>query len=239
MNRVRMWGVTDPGLCRERNEDAVAWSTERCWALVADGMGGHQAGEVASDLVVKTVRERLDVDPARNVKRQLHRAVIEANRRIHAEAAADERRRGMGATVVLVRFTPRRLVVAHVGDSRLYRLRNGHLVQLTRDHSLVQELVDGGMLSAEEALHSPHRNVITRAVGHHASVDVEVASHPCRRGDRILLCSDGLTDLVEDDRLAACLSSAAPPESVVETLTELANQAGGRDNIAVLVADIN
>ena len=239
MRGLRIGGITDPGLCRERNEDAVAWSTEERWALVADGMGGHQAGEVASDLVVETARELLDGRSAHDIKRLLRRAVVEANRRIHSEAAADAHRRGMGATVVLVRFTPRRLVVAHVGDSRLYRLRDGHLVQLTRDHSLVQELVDGGMLSAEEALHSPHRNVITRAVGHRSTIDVDVASHVSRPGDRVLLCSDGLTDLVQDERLATCLRSAAPPERIAHALTELAKQAGGKDNIAALVADIH
>ncbi|WP_303901456.1 Stp1/IreP family PP2C-type Ser/Thr phosphatase [Thiohalomonas denitrificans] len=233
-----MWGTTDPGLCRERNEDAVAWSTEQGWALVADGMGGHQAGEVASELVVATARELLDGRSSHDIKRLLRRAVTEANRRIHVRATVDEHHRGMGATVVLARFTPRRLVVAHVGDSRLYRLREGDLVQLTRDHSLVQELVDDGMLTAEEARHSPHRNVITRAVGHQRTVEVEVISHHSRPGDRILLCSDGLTDLVNDDGLAACLDSAAPPENVANALMELANQAGGNDNIAALVADI-
>ncbi len=239
MSGLRMWGMTDPGLCRERNEDAVAWDREQRWALVADGMGGHQAGEVASHLVVETVKKRLYGRSSHDMKRLLRRAVDEANRRVHAEATADEQRQGMGATVVLARFTPRRLVVAHVGDSRLYRLRDGRLKQLTRDHSLVQELVDGGMLSAEEARHSPHRNVITRAVGYQATVSVEVASHGSRRGDRVLLCSDGLSDLVEEERLAACLGRTAPPQTVARALTELANQAGGKDNIAVLVADVD
>ncbi|SCZ50139.1 Stp1/IreP family PP2C-type Ser/Thr phosphatase [Thiohalomonas denitrificans] len=239
MNRVRMWGMTDPGLCRERNEDAVAWSTEQGWALVADGMGGHQAGEVASDLVAVTARELLDGRSSHDMKRLLRRTVTEANRRIHAKATLEEHHRGMGATVVLARFTPRRLVVAHVGDSRLYRLRDGQLTQLTRDHSLVQELVEDGMLTAEEARHSPHRHVITRAVGHQATVEVEVVSHHSRPGDRVLLCSDGLSDLVDDDSLAACLVSEPAPERAVNALMELANQAGGKDNIAALVAEIH
>lgn len=238
MSGLQMWGVTDPGLCRSRNEDAVAWDADNRWALVADGMGGHLAGEVASALVVETVGERLDGRSAHDMKRLLRGAVIEANRRIHAEAAADAQRQGMGATVVLARFTPRRLIVAHVGDSRLYRLRDGRLEQLTRDHSLVQELVDGGMISAEEARQSPHRNVITRAVGHRATVEVEVASYESRQGDRVLLCSDGLTDLVEDAPIATCLGHPDTPERVARSLVELANRQGGKDNIAVLVADV-
>jgi serine/threonine protein phosphatase PrpC len=199
-------------------------------------MGGHNAGDVASRLVVETLTARLRAGggaaPAR-----LKRALAEANRRVHDQAQATAQQSGMGATVVAALFTPRRLLVAHVGDARLYRWRAGRLEPVTADHSLVQELVASGMLTAEDARRSPHRNVVTRAIGVGPQVAVELSSHPRRRGDRLLLCSDGLTDLVDEAAIAALLAAGRPPEATALDLVALANERGGTDNVSVIIAD--
>ena len=238
MSAIAIWGVTDAGRQRGLNEDAVVWDEAARFAVLADGMGGHNAGEVASAMVIETVASTLREAGGGDMKRLLRRAVVEANRQVYAAAQADPQLQGMGSTVVVARFTPRRLVVAHVGDSRLYRWRDGQLQQLTADHSLVQEMVQGGLLTPEQARVSPHRNVITRAIGTEPAVAVEVASFDSRRDDRVLLCSDGLTDMVEEVRIGEMLRRVESPEAASRELVALANAEGGSDNISVIVANV-
>jgi protein phosphatase len=236
MSGLQMAGVTDPGRRRSRNEDDIAFDADGGFAILADGMGGHNAGDVASRLVVETLTASLRAEVGEAPAR-LKRALVEANRRVHSQAQAAVEHTGMGATVVAALFTPRRLLVAHVGDARLYRWRAGRLQPLTADHSLVQELVASGMLTPEDARRSPHRNVVTRAIGIGPQVAVEVSSHPRRRGDRLLLCSDGLTDLVDEAAIAAILAAGRPPEATALDLVALANERGGTDNVSVIIAD--
>ncbi|MCK9532038.1 MAG: Stp1/IreP family PP2C-type Ser/Thr phosphatase [Gammaproteobacteria bacterium] len=238
MANIRIWGVTDPGRQRQRNEDAIVWDESRGFAVLADGVGGQNAGDVASGLVVSILDARLRADPAGEPEQHLAAAVHEANAQIHSRAAANAVYAGMGSTVVAVQFLGRELVVAHVGDSRLYRWRAGALERLTLDHSLVQEMVSGGFMSAEEARASGHRHVITRALGSASAVDVEVQRHDLRSGDRLLLCSDGLNDLADDAEIAVVLARGMPPEVAALDLVALANEKGGSDNVSAIVVDV-
>lgn len=238
MATVRMWGITDTGRHRVRNEDAIAWDEANRFAVLADGVGGQNAGDVASRLVVSILEERLRTKWEGDPERMLADAVTEANAQIYRQAKANLLYAGMGSTVVAVQFLPRRLVVAHVGDSRVYRFRAGVLERLTLDHSLVQELVSSGFLTPEEARASGHRNVITRALGSAPAVAVEVHSHGMRRGDRVLLCSDGLSDLADDSEIAAVLARGAAPEVAALDLVALANEKGGSDNVSVIIAEL-
>jgi protein phosphatase len=237
--KLRISGMTDPGRQRERNEDAVAWSEQQGYAILADGVGGQNAGDVASRMVVAILEERLRDAEQADAEASLAAAVETANRRVYAEAHANPLHHGMGSTVVAVRFEPTAVVVAHVGDSRLYRWRAGVLEQLTCDHSLVQELMTAGVLSPQQGQTSSFGNIITRALGSSPEVLVDVARHPLRRGDRVLLCSDGLSDLVPDNEIAAILARAGTPEDAARDLVALANAQGGTDNISVIVAEIS
>lgn len=236
--KAQIHGVTDRGRVRERNEDALAWSEEGGWAVLADGMGGHMAGDVASRIAVETLTESLGEAPApqpEQAEQALADAVAEANRRIHAQARGDARYHNMGSTLVAAMVSGDRLVSAHVGDSRLYRYRQGDLLQLSRDHSLVQELVDEGMLSREEAATSQHKNVITRALGLEERVEVELMQHSLQHGDTYLLCSDGLSDKLDEELLQRLLQRQGKPPEITQALVDEANARGGEDNISVIM----
>jgi protein phosphatase len=239
MSGLSIWGVTDTGRRRECNEDAIAWDEEHGYAILADGVGGQNAGEVASGMVVSVMEQRLRADADADPQQLLAEAVEEANRRINGEAAANPLYRGMGSTVVAAVFRREAVTVAHVGDSRLYRYRAGVLEQLTRDHSLVQELVDEGIMSAEDARDSCFGNVITRALGSAPEVQVDVSFFAVLPGDCLLLCSDGLSDLASDSDIADILARHASTESAALDLVALANARGGNDNISVILADIS
>lgn len=236
---LEFWGATDVGRRRENNEDAIACDEALGLALVADGMGGHLAGEVASGLAIVTVREALDaalsggggIEPAAAVRAALE----QANREIHTRAGRDPICAGMGTTAALVLAHDGRMLIAHVGDSRVYRLRSGALEQLTTDHSLVQELIETGFLSEEEARHSMNRNVITRALGIAAEVEVDLRTEPLEAGDLYLLCSDGLTDLVSDARIGELLRETDGGPAAARALVEEANACGGMDNVSVIL----
>lgn len=231
-------GLTDPGMVREDNEDAVRWNAAGGWAVLADGMGGHMAGEVASRIAVETLEQHLDMDTdATDLEALLHNAVSEANRRIHEQAAADIRCHNMGTTIVAAIVRDGILHCAHVGDSRLYRYRDSELLQLSHDHSLVQELVDEGMLSREEAAESTHKNVITRALGLEASVEIDLLQETVLSGDRYLICSDGLSDKISDAELASYLSQNGQ-ESMAQALVDEAKLRGGEDNISVILMQL-
>jgi protein phosphatase len=237
--KMEISGLTDPGEVREGNEDAIRWNASAGWAVLADGMGGHMAGEVASQIAVETLEQyldALDTDTVADVA--LRDAVDEANRRIHTQAVTDIRCNNMGTTIVAMLVQDGTLHCAHVGDSRLYRYRDGELLQLSHDHSLVQELVDEGMLSREEAAESTHKNVITRALGLEATVEIDILQQPVQAGDCYLLCSDGLSDKIPDEELAAYLA-ADELDAVTQTLVAEAKRRGGEDNISVILAKVS
>ena len=236
---MEMCGLTDPGEVREGNEDAIRWNASAGWAVLADGMGGHMAGEVASAIAVETLEQFLDALISEAIPDEvLREAVSEANRRIHEQAASDIRCHNMGTTIVAMLVRDATLHCAHVGDSRLYRYRNGELLQLSHDHSLVQELVDEGMLSIEEAAESSHKNVITRALGLEATVEVDILQQPVQVGDCYLLCSDGLSDKISNEELAGYLAEEEL-EAITHTLVTEANRRGGEDNISVILVRIS
>ena len=222
---------SDLGRQRQGNEDALY--VRPPLFVVADGMGGAQAGEVASDMAVRAFEREL---PGRSPGEELADVIRSANRRIHERSRADRQRAGMGTTVTAAYLTEDdEVVVAHVGDSRCYLLRDGDLVRLTRDHSLVGELVARGKLTEEEAESHPQRSVITRALGPEADVDVDVDVFTARDGDVFMLCSDGLTSMLSERRVKALLDVHSPLEERGRALIAEANRAGGRDNITVVL----
>jgi PPM family protein phosphatase len=232
---VLRWGeATDVGRVRTNNEDAM-YTSDRLFA-VADGMGGHQGGEVASDVALRTLVESF-VEPTTD---GLIGAATEANDAIFERAAADPDLRGMGTTLVAIAPMEDSNSIAwiNVGDSRLYLLRDGELTQISEDHSLVQEAVRSGELSPEEAQSHPQRNIVTRALGIDDEVDIDGDEVNAFAGDRYLLCSDGLTDYVDESRIASTLRRLADPTDAAHELVRLANEAGGRDNTTVVIVDV-
>ncbi|WP_332672896.1 PP2C family protein-serine/threonine phosphatase [Aromatoleum sp.] len=233
---------TDVGRVRARNEDALAVRAERGWAVLADGMGGYRGGDVASRVAVGAVLQRLEREAAAGrledvdgVREALAGAARGANDAILVEARAQPKLAGMGSTLVAAVFLPGRVVSANVGDSRLYRLRAGLFEQLTRDHTMLQEQIDGGILSAADAARMEFKGMLTRGLGVLPEVEPDVGVHVARAGDLFLLCSDGLTDMVRDDDIAVALDPAGPLSASAERLVERANLNGGRDNISVVL----
>ncbi len=229
---VRGAASTDTGRQRSNNEDAVL--VRGGLLVVADGMGGHEGGEVASAIAIAALEELGD-DPAEDA---VVAAMIEANARIRAADATSAAPTGMGTTCTAVLVADDGAHVAHIGDSRAYLFRDGILTQLTRDHALLAEMVRTGVLSAEQASHDDRRNVILRALGAAERPDIDVATTPLCAGDRILVCSDGLTAPVADADIAAVLAAALDAAATADRLVRLANEAGGPDNVTVIVADI-
>jgi protein phosphatase len=231
-------GVTDPGKVRKNNEDSLLVGEGRDETLfaVADGIGGFEAGEVASSIATEALKELEPLSP-------LEDAIREANRRILAAARGDEKLSGMGTTVVAMRFGGTReeptAEISHVGDSRAYLLRGDDLKPVTEDHSLVAELVRSGDLTRAQASEHPQKNLITRALGAEEEVDVDTAVLPVEAGDRLLLCSDGLSDMVPETKMLDLLTShPEDTEKTVHALVRAALDAGGADNITVVVVDV-
>jgi serine/threonine protein phosphatase PrpC len=228
---VEKAGRTDVGRQRSANEDSLVMRPPLF--AVADGMGGAKAGEVASAVAVAAVEDaRESGEP---IEAQLASIVRDANRRIYDLAVADESRRGMGTTLTLVKVHDGEVSLAHVGDSRAYRMRDGELAQLTRDHSLVAELERSGQITAEAAEHHPQRSIITRALGPEPDVEVDTYTLAGREGDVFLICSDGLTSMISDDEVASILRSASSLDEAAGALVLAANQSGGKDNITVIL----
>jgi serine/threonine protein phosphatase PrpC len=244
--------LTDTGRVRDHNEDAIGSDAEIGLMVLADGMGGYNAGEVASGIAVQIVSElavegasrenRDEIDPHSGLMRQsivLRDAVYRANKIIFQTAQSQTHCEGMGTTIVACMFYDNKVSIAHVGDSRAYRLRGEVFEQLTLDHSLLQELVDRGFYSVEEAQRSTNRNYVTRALGVEPTVEVEVHEHEVLPEDVYLLCSDGLPDMVEDEDIRLTISSFnASLDNVGKQLIELANDHGGRDNVSVQLAQV-
>jgi len=232
------WGAsTDVGMVRQQNEDS--YLAEENLYVVADGMGGHNAGEVASALAVTTLKAgaRSGIDSVERFRE----LVQQANTAIYTASLDDSTQSGMGTTLTalsIVAGEEPRVLVANVGDARTYMWRNGALTRLSVDHSYVQELVNEGIITPEEARVHPRRNIVTRALGIDRSVVVDVFSHLVRTGDRIVLCSDGLVDEVSDADIAVVLGQHSDPQDTSEALVMVANTAGGRDNTTVIVIDV-
>jgi serine/threonine protein phosphatase PrpC len=235
--------LTDPGRARDNNEDSVAMDEQAGLAVLADGMGGYNAGEIASGMATAFIKSELgrwlneasanasDTD----VRRAMDICVDNANRAIYNAANSNPQYAGMGTTLVVAVLREGRLLMGHIGDSRGYRLRNGRLTQITKDHSLLQEQIDAGLITPEQAAFSSNKNLVTRAVGVEDTVLLETHLHDILPGDLVLMCSDGLSDMVTDDQIAAVLQGANDLQEAGKALVAAANAAGGRDNIAVVL----
>ena len=251
-NKLRCVGMTDTGKVREHNEDTIAYDPDIGLLVLADGMGGYNAGEVASGIAVRTivnqVRESIEREDLTTVDKEsgmsrpaiiLRDAICRANKIIYQTARSQPQCEGMGTTVVSALFFDNKVSIAHVGDSRLYRLRDNQFQQVTMDHSLLQELVDRGFYSAEEAQRAANKNYVTRALGVEPTVEVEVQEWAVQKGDFYLLCSDGLSDMVEDDDIHLTISTfSANLDTVAKQLIQLTNDNGGRDNVSVVMAHV-
>ncbi|AOY01371.1 hypothetical protein BJP62_13490 [Jeongeupia sp. USM3] len=243
-----MVGQTDPGLVRAQNEDAIVWDADAGLVVLADGMGGYNAGEVASAIAVEVMARRLaqplpssplSQSTRLSVSGWVERAIDEANRVIYDTALAQPQCAGMGTTLVAGLFYDNRALVAHVGDSRMYRLRNAELTRLTRDHSLLQEQIDLGLVDADAPDRAVQRNLLTRAVGIDTEVQPDIGEFDTLPGDLYLLCSDGLTDMVDDVQIADILLTLKDnPSLAAMQLVQTANQRGGHDNISVILVAV-
>lgn len=249
--RLRVGAVSDAGKVRTHNEDAYLDDGEAGLIAVADGMGGHKAGDVASRLTIEAITQAFaSIEEGQTQTRwlifkrkmtgrdRLVAALKRANRVVLDTAKRKPECKGMGTTAVAACLEGDSLYLAHVGDSRLYRLRDGDLEQLTEDHSLLNEYLRLGVIKAENAGRFPYKNIIVRALGLSPSVEIDVDTDKPRVGDRYLLCSDGLTDLVDDAKIQARLAQPGDPDTVAQGLVDLALAAGGLDNVTAVVADV-
>jgi len=248
--RVRFSGETNIGLKRAHNEDSFLLPDDERLALVADGMGGHASGEVASKMAVETVAEhfkatqddgeitwpyKLDHSDRYDANRLIN-AIKLANLKIYDRAQREESCHGMGTTLVSAMFLDDKVLIGHVGDSRVYRMRDGQLSQLTEDHSLLNDYIKMKKLSSDEAGKFPHKNVIVRALGMKESVQVDVLADPFRLGDVYLLCSDGLSGMIDDAGMQHILSEESDLDKACELMIQAANRNGGVDNITCVLA---
>lgn len=233
---MRVGGASDVGRVRKVNEDAF-WFDQRL-LIVADGMGGHVAGEVASRVALETVKERvapLSFDGEAPLERVVQEALQEANRQVYRRAYNDGLH-GMGTTLTMALVVDGHAVVGHVGDSRAYQLRDGRLIQVTEDHSMVTELVKSGDLSESEAVLHPYRHYLTRALGTAEEVQVDVHRLTLGPGEALLLCTDGLTAVVTEQEIVDTIQAFDDPQSCAVRLVEMANERGGPDNVTVVLA---
>jgi serine/threonine protein phosphatase PrpC len=252
LSKIDFAEFSDTGCVRDHNEDAIGSIGEIGLLVLADGMGGYNAGEVASGIAVQIVtnlaaegatrEERDNIDPHSGLMRQsivLRDAIYRSNKIIYQTAQSQTNCEGMGTTIVACMFYDNKISVAHVGDSRAYRMRAGKLDQVTLDHSLLQELVDRGFYSEEEAQRSTNKNYVTRALGVEPTVEVEVHEYEVLPDDVYMLCSDGLCDMVEDEDIHLTISTFNDSLDVIgQQLVDLANDHGGRDNISVMLAQV-
>jgi protein phosphatase len=235
---IKADGTSDVGQLRSGNEDSFLLDHDHNLYAVADGMGGHAAGEVASRLAVEALKEAwAEGAEGESDDDKMVRGFSVANERIREEVERDAARHGMGTTLVAAHFEGGEARIANVGDSRAYVLRAGNLRQITTDHSWVREQLDSGKISAEEAANHPFRNVITRALGTRPQVEVDLLNLPLEGGDRLLLCSDGLTGMLEDEEITRILMESSDTQEAVARLVDEANEAGGEDNITVVLIE--
>jgi PPM family protein phosphatase len=241
MLKLDFYGLTDAGLVRPNNEDIFVIDAQARFGLVADGMGGAAAGETASQLFAQAAIERFSSHDPVNEQAAVERVqqvFSLANDRILEHVARHPQHDGMGCTAELITFTPNSYVIGHMGDSRTYRWRQNSLRQLTKDHSLVQSQIDQGLISEAQARTHGMRNVILRAVGVRPDPALDILRGPIFSGDLFLLCSDGLTDLVDDAAIADFLAHSDSIAQKSLKLIDIAKQAGGKDNITVMIAKV-
>lgn len=240
---IESFSVTDIGKKRKLNQDFVYASDEPVGNLpnvyiVADGMGGHNAGDFASKCTVETITREIRGCFEKNAIRILSKAIMVANERIRQKAREDERLYGMGTTVVAATCIGKYLQVANVGDSRLYIINEEEVRQVTRDHSLVEEMVRMGGIDRKAARNHPDKNIITRAIGARDTIEIDFFNEELQDGDIVLMCSDGLSNMLEDEEIGKILRKKGSLEERAEKLVEAANNNGGKDNIAVIIIDM-
>jgi protein phosphatase len=252
-NKITIIGLTDRGLVRGKNEDSIGFDSDLGLVVLADGMGGHRGGEVASSMTVDTVISELqqslpkiaagEIDQSSGFSMEsicVQDAVVAANQLVHKTAETNPRHKGMGTTIVVLQFYNNSFSLAHIGDSRCYRLRADRFEQITKDHSLLQELIDRGFYTPEEARNSMNKNLVTRALGIDPTVFPDIQEDIVLKNDIYLLCSDGLTDLVEDEDIYLTITKfSASLEEAAKQLITKANKKGGKDNISVMLCRID
>jgi protein phosphatase len=243
---------TDPGMVRSHNEDSIASDPAHGLVVLADGMGGYNAGEVASGMATTVITSEMQqilakVEPysidqeSKSIvaPRIVREQVLKANTSIYQAAQSQPQYAGMGTTLVVCLFFDNKVLVAHLGDSRLYRMRNGEFTQVTRDHSLLQEQIDSGIITAEQAKHAQHKNLVTKALGIDPTVEPEIREYDARPGDVYLLCSDGLCDMVDDEDIHMALQALGGNlKLAAQQLVQMANDNGGKDNVSVILVRI-
>jgi len=249
---LEITSCTDPGMVRSHNEDSIAADPANGLVVLADGMGGYNAGEVASGMattvIITEMRQILantkpyDLDSGTSEEiaaRLVRDQVLKANSSIYQAAQSQAQYAGMGTTLVVCLFYDNRMLVAHLGDSRLYMLRDGEFSQVTRDHSLLQEQIDSGLITPEQAKHAQHKNLVTKALGIDPTVEPEIREYEVRPGDIYLLCSDGLCDMVEDGDISMTLEAlGANLKLAAQQLVQMANDNGGKDNVSVILVRV-
>jgi serine/threonine protein phosphatase PrpC len=250
--KITIMGLTDTGIVRAKNEDTIGFDSALGLVVLADGMGGHRGGEVASSMTVDSIIETLqqslpqinagEIDEASGFSREsicLQDAVVEANQQVFQASETNPDHKGMGTTVVVLQFYNNSFSLAHIGDSRCYRVRSDKFEQITKDHSLLQELIDRGFYTPEEARKSMNKNLVTRALGIDPVVMPDIQEDIVLKNDLYLLCSDGLTDLVEDEDIYLTIKQfSANLEEAAKQLITKANRNGGKDNISVMLCRI-
>ena len=244
MTPLRFAAATDIGRIRDQNEDRWTADPDLGLYIVSDGMGGQQGGAIASEIVsedlpvmIENALDRLKVGTPRAVRSLLERMIAEQSKQLQLEGTSESGFRDMGATLVIALLRKGRCFVANIGDSRAYRLRKDRMVQLTRDHSVVSELIEKGRIEPEEAANHDARGQITRYVGMEEKARSHVRSLTLKKADRLLLCTDGLTDMLDDAKIAAILKAETDPQAACQSLVSVANKAGGHDNVTTLVID--
>ncbi len=248
MLKVRSYGATDVGKVREKNEDDLLVDDERFLYVVADGMGGHAGGGFASSNAVRLIHEELvRLEQAQDTTQplmggagktltqiRLQHAIQFANREIFNLSLKESSLRGMGTTCTALQFDDTYANIAHVGDSRIYMIQNNHIQQMTKDHSYVQEQIDAGLITEEQARTHPLKNIITRSMGHEREINIDLFKHDSQAGERFLICSDGLTNMLSDSEILE-LAVNEDLEQAVTGLLQSANNRGGQDNITVVM----
>jgi len=236
--RFIVHGKTDKGLVRKENEDAFCIEKDLGLLAIADGMGGHASGEVASKMAIEILKDSLKKE-GQPLPDRLNSGVKLANRTIYEASRSQSQLNGMGTTLTALQLDGNRLSIAHVGDSRAYLIRGGVIEQITDDHTIVSEQVAGGMMTREEAARSDMRNILSRALGIASEVDVDVEEFTVSEGDQLVLCSDGLSELISEDEILSEVQSTKRPDLACNELVNLANQRGGEDNVTVIVAHLH
>lgn len=230
---MKIYGITDKGMVRKSNQDCFYISEQGSWCVIADGMGGHNGGETASTMAVRIISEVM-AQPNDDAEDALRTAIVAANNAVYKKSTEKSELDGMGTTVVLLKMDGSIAYIGHVGDSRAYYINGEKIIQLTKDHSIVQKLIDSGTITPNQAKNHPQKNLITRAVGTERFVEIDVNRVICTAGDYILLCTDGLSSMVDDKDIFNIIMEN--PDTAVKNLVDAANSAGGRDNVtAVLI----